>query len=354
MKKLLLLLLSFCFAVACEPAGSGNEDPNAVRLNVTEKSVSLDGETFQVTVTSTASWTAECEGDWVELSKDKGDAGVTKVEVTCGASAEGGLRSAEVIFKTAGGEFPLYITQMPDTGFKKRVLVNKFTATWCGACPYATAALVELDKRYPESFIEIAMHGGDKISTSYTDSYARKFMVTGYPTLMFDMTAGDYPDKIYTSIDKNVEQYKEKIDEAMEANPAEVGIKVNTKLHTSGQVDVNVEAYLTNGGKYKIICAHTKSGYQYTQTGGDADYQQNHVLKVFMQADEFGDLLSDGDMASHSIFRDSYACMAVDKANAELEHIVVAILTENADGVFTVNNAVECQIGESIDYEFAE
>ena len=47
----------------------------------------------------------------------------------------------------------------------RKVVVEDFTGMWCGWCPRGIAAMEYMQKHYPESFIGIAAHDGDVLST---------------------------------------------------------------------------------------------------------------------------------------------------------------------------------------------
>ena len=61
---------------------------------------------------------------------------------------------------------------------QQRFVVEEGTGTWCGWCPLGIVGLNGMAKKYPETFIGIAVHKQDKLETS---SYS-KLSFSGYPS----------------------------------------------------------------------------------------------------------------------------------------------------------------------------
>ncbi|MCK5848090.1 MAG: choice-of-anchor D domain-containing protein [Caldisericia bacterium] len=73
---------------------------------------------------------------------------------------------------------------------KKMVLVEQFTATWCGYCPDASETIDALYSRYGEKdFILLKHHssnGGDPMGNSFANSRMAKLSVGGFPSFYID------------------------------------------------------------------------------------------------------------------------------------------------------------------------
>ena len=73
---------------------------------------------------------------------------------------------------------------------KKMVLVEQFTATWCGYCPKASEVIDALYERYGDKdFILLKHHssnGGDPMGCSFANSRMARMSVGGFPSFYID------------------------------------------------------------------------------------------------------------------------------------------------------------------------
>lgn len=61
-----------------------------------------------------------------------------------------------------------------DPAFIRRVVVEEGTGTWCGWCPRGIVGLDMMAEKYPEQFIPIALHTGDRMAVAgYDKSFAQ-------------------------------------------------------------------------------------------------------------------------------------------------------------------------------------
>ncbi|ANR73436.1 Omp28-related outer membrane protein [Prevotella scopos JCM 17725] len=67
----------------------------------------------------------------------------------------------------------------------RKVVVEDYTAMWCGWCPRGLAMLSYLTRQHPNDFIGIAIHGSSDplMCRDYSDMTSR---ISGYPTITFD------------------------------------------------------------------------------------------------------------------------------------------------------------------------
>jgi len=62
-----------------------------------------------------------------------------------------------------------------DSRFIRRVVAEEATGTWCGACPRGIVGFEMMAEKYPDTFIGVAVHGGDDIFTVESLSPALAF-----------------------------------------------------------------------------------------------------------------------------------------------------------------------------------
>ena len=67
--------------------------------------------------------------------------------------------------------------------FVRKMVVEEGTGTWCGNCPRGIVAMEEMNERYPDTFIGIAIHHGDDYATAYP---AIINQLSGYPQCMIN------------------------------------------------------------------------------------------------------------------------------------------------------------------------
>ena len=65
--------------------------------------------------------------------------------------------------------------------FKKRVLVEDYTGTWCGWCPRISYAIEKLEDETEDAVI-VAAHQGDPMQFNKISSLMSNFNITGFPT----------------------------------------------------------------------------------------------------------------------------------------------------------------------------
>lgn len=69
------------------------------------------------------------------------------------------------------------------TAFYHKIVAEEGTGTWCGYCVRGIVALEEMNKKYPDNFIGIAIHSGDPMAVEgLINEYASTNDVSGYPT----------------------------------------------------------------------------------------------------------------------------------------------------------------------------
>jgi len=94
----------------------------------------------------------------------------------------------------AVGEFHCFDSKL---GYKHRFVVEEGTGTWCGWCPRGFVMMEYLKEKYPEDFIRVALHGGDEMAVSSTNSALGQFPT--FPGANVDRT---YDTKLgYSGVD---------------------------------------------------------------------------------------------------------------------------------------------------------
>ena len=109
---------------------------------------------------------------------------------------------------------------------RQRMVVEEGTGTWCGYCPIGIIGLEKMYEKYPETFIGIAVHKSDRLSTSSYDALT----YSGYPNCY---------------VNRDLNYAMKPAFETLEA--------VHNKMVTSTPVmDVDVKADFTDASKKQI------------------------------------------------------------------------------------------------------
>lgn len=130
------------------------------------------------------------------------------------------------------------------TGYKRNVVVEEFTGTWCPWCVRGIVGMEYMNKKYSDgSYIGIAVHAGDRMESDTYVQVANAY-AGGFPSAMVNR---------YTSIDPNSEEIEESYKTAV-AYPAYGKIDMTLKDidKAKGTVSVETSSEFLYGGKYAV------------------------------------------------------------------------------------------------------
>lgn len=76
-----------------------------------------------------------------------------------------------------------------DKGFRRNVVVEEFTGTWCGFCPRGIVGMKYMEENYAEEgFIGVAVHYNDAMQSNSYVTIANDFSNGSYPSAVVDRT----------------------------------------------------------------------------------------------------------------------------------------------------------------------
>ena len=160
--------------------------------------------------------------------------------------------------------------------YKKYVLVEDYTGTWCGYCTRVSYALEQLEKQTNDAVI-IAIHQGDPIAFGQVNSLMNSFNVTGLPTAIVDRGARWTPPE-----PNNLTQVTGKL-----SRKAYAALAMESSL--SGRT-LTIKVKLKMGYNYKALrlglyiledgLVHDQRNWTSYYTGDPiANFEHNHVLR---------------------------------------------------------------------------
>ena len=171
--------------------------------------------------------------------------------------------------------------------YKKNILIENYTAVWCGYCPRIHDAIINAINTDTENrIIPMAIHGSsDPYYFSSIGTLAAQFDVAGYPTAIIDRQySWPYPE-VYGGLD-----------EALNNNSA-LGIAISSEISGSNIIaDVKIKFGNDFTNSLKVIVCLLEDNLiedqvnYYDDGRGDPiiDYVHNNVLRKF-GTDLFGE-----------------------------------------------------------------
>ena len=171
------------------------------------------------------------------------------------------------------------VTQVP----RRRVVVEEYTGMWCQYCPRGIALMENLENKYTDDFIGIAIHSGDPL---YCLDYAWNLgKVRGFPTLEMNRSR---KLTYYTAINEFEEE---------KAMGADMDIDVSAQWD-SNKEKITVTPHVTfrvapKDGAYAVAYVLTEDGMAKSSWMQNNNFSGNSSLRgISAELDKFIDLPS--------------------------------------------------------------
>ena len=237
------------------------------------------------------------------------------------------------------------------TSFVKRVFINQFTGTGCGYCPNMIDVLTKFGKTYPDKYVLAACHTYNDTDPAYLDySIDNAMSVGGYPCVVLNLDKTQkFQDYTKPALLKNMflEDYG--------TGKVGTGIAVSTLLDGDNIV-IRAAMKVASEGKYRIGAWLLEDGIMAKQSGAGNDpiehnncvrdiYSKNtgtnysgrlHIMDAGESAEEF------------------FLATMNSKWNSAKCHVVVFVCAQKTNGNYAVVNVIDCPLGKSLSYEYAE
>ena len=265
-------------------------DPTSISLECTEAD-------FRITVVSSSKeYDITIVDEWIsEVSRSGMPAtGETIVfHASENLSADASPRSGVISVCTKDGNcYPVMVQQAG--AFTSKVLAMRFTATWCGYCPYMDEAFHKTAEK-EESFVYVTFHSSKGYPLYFEDSSAlmSAYSIQGFPT---GVVAGwkeicNYTDTDYTAgnISSAMESFRSHFPAAALINA--------TASATDGKISVDAKISPTMDGTFKVVALVLESGIvqsqaYYPASGGSKtldDFVHDNVARKTLTGSILGD-----------------------------------------------------------------
>lgn len=230
----------------------------------------------------------------------------------------------------------------PAGAFYRRVLVQKFTGTWCIYCPQMTEALDRLDGEYPERMVHMSVHVSDGFTVPDGSELAYVFGIASIPQALFDCRTKE--SYLLASL-------RSALETELESYPARCGVAVESERTADGKINVEARVRCTADGDYRVCCAVVEDSL-YREGGTSADGYYHRVLRKFVGPSSYRGTAIGGCEEGWE-----YPCAfsgSIGSAwRTERCRVVVYVLAETGQGTY-VTNVVECPLEGSCGFEYEE
>ena len=251
-------------------------------LDKDARSVSAKGGSFNVNIQTNSEYTIDTDVDWISAAGSKAVSDYRQT-FTVEKNALAESRTGVITFRYGALSKTFTVTQRPAgteaddwkvDEFCHRSLALRFTADWCGYCPYMAKAFTMAKNTMGDRFEPVSLHGGgSNLFFSGTTTLERRYGVSGYPTGVVDGRA-----VIYNSSKTNVTAEGAMLiaEETQKYYPSTVGVACSSAVNGKN-IDVDIDLYIKEAGSYKLVAVLLEDqiiGYQIN--AGD-DYEHNDI-----------------------------------------------------------------------------
>lgn len=305
-----ILLAVSALAVSCDllqtDRGGEENGPKEPVFSIDRRSVDVPaaGGNFELTVISDpVEYEITIVDDWISEVSRSGDRTTGETIVFAASANQSGARTGIVSVCTREGTcIPVSVNQAAagSRAFVRNNIGFRFTATWCGWCPYMDEAFHTVASDQSSRFNYITFHASAGYPLYLVDgvAIANLYSVQGFPTGVLN---GWKEIKNYSTVSVTVGNIGNAISDFSEKFPCEAGIGISSTLEGNRlDVKVNVEAV---PGEYLLSAFLLESGIVEAQTyflttGGSqtlSDFEHDNVARKTISSSYPGDAFTATD-----------------------------------------------------------
>ena len=296
----------------------------------------------RIAISSSIDWvvTAQSGSDWFSLSPTRGF-GDGAVSVVVSENLSPTARSGSFVIAAADGATAYTVTVVQsgnkgeDVGnwqelpFYHQSVAMRFTATWCGWCPYMSNAITRAQELWPDKIQHLALHGSDSdLPFNPTGTLMRLYGINGFPTGVMDGRIRIENNDPYNT-DAKAAIFINAAKETEETYGTASGLAIRST--SAGQrVDIDIDAYFKVAGDYKITVLLLEDGIIHEQASGGSNYVHNSVARA-TATDILGDPFTVSTDLSQKSF--SYSVVVPDyKIKCKIENMRVLAYIQKSFG----------------------
>jgi len=265
---------------SCKPANEVKV-VTGITLSETAKTIAV-GEEF--TLTATIEPTDATDKTVVWTSDDTEIATVDGGKVIGVAS---GTTEIKATTRDGGKTATCTVTVDIGTTGDKALLLEDFTATWCGPCFKGMKNIQEQIASFGNKVILVCHHTGDDFAIEHSEDLSNFYKVSGIPASMLDRTKGIYDNGVIF----HPGYLKKEILTKKLAQPKSVSISLETSYDESSRdIKIKVSGSLEqNHPKAKLNVYLVQDGIKYKQNGSDGNYIHHNALRAVISKGLWGD-----------------------------------------------------------------
>jgi hypothetical protein len=228
-------------------------------------------------------------------------------------------RSAVVTFQAYGRTCEVTVTQLAAgteaddwqfASFVHRSLAMRFTATWCGYCPYMGTAFKTAKSQMSGSLELVSLHGGDSNYEFFgTTTLGNRYRISGYPTGIVD---GRVSIPNYSSTATTAEVTVNAIKETIANYPTTAGIACSSSID-GNTLSVDVSLYLKKADSYRLTILLLEDDITGYQNGAGMGYDHDDVARLAVTSISGEAIKTD----SPSVWTNTYTATLNDKWNKD-------------------------------------
>ena len=193
-------ILFFCLTyIVISCSSSEDNSPSEITDSNTVNSLELYMSSDEVTIGTTVLFTAFDNNGKNRTSDVKFYVDDNEIEGSSHVFNDPGEFNIFAKYQNIKSQTQQLIVNLPPIEYKKYVLVEDYTGTWCGYCTRVSYAIEELKKQTNDAVV-IAIHQGDPMQFGQVSTLMNSFGVTGFPTAFIDRSSRwSSPEPAYIS-----------------------------------------------------------------------------------------------------------------------------------------------------------
>ena len=245
--------------------------------------VTLDGMggVFGIDVTGTMEYHFDVSSTpWLQEVSASGDVRFGRRHAFLAERNDGEERIGLISICYGTNCFPILVTQGSTAGMKvitHHSLGMRFTATWCGWCPYMNESFTKAKDLLGDRFDYVNLHASDSdLAFSGTTTLYNLYRISGYPTGIID---GRNEIENSTNTDAVAQTIASAVDQQESYYPAQTAVGLKSSLD-GRKLTVQADVFARYPGTYKLTVFLLESGVINYQNGGGNKYVHNKIARM--------------------------------------------------------------------------
>ena len=277
MEKISKILFFFLTYIVISCSSSEDNSPSEITDSNAVNSLELYMSSDEVTIGTTVLFTAFDNNGKNRTSDVKFYVDDNEIQGSSHVFNDPGEFNIYAKYQNIKSQTQQLIVNLPPIEYKKYVLVEDYTGTWCGYCTRVSFAIEELKKQTNDAVV-IAIHQGDPMQFGQVSSLMNSFGVTGFPTAFIDRSSRwSSPEPAYISQVLSKLNKKASAALAMESSIDGQELTIKVKL----QIGYNYKSLKL--GLYILedeLIYDQKNWTSYYQGDPLVNYEHNDVLRA--------------------------------------------------------------------------